>query len=47
MEERLRELCAEVIEKLAEVFYTETLEDEAYMLDLYERAKKLGINVEP
>ena len=46
MEERLRKLCTEVIEKLAEVFYTETLEDEAYMLDLYKRAKELGIEVE-
>ena len=46
MEDKLRKLCMEVLEKLKETFYAETLEDEAYMLDLYERAKKLGIEVE-
>ena len=47
MEKELREFCAELFDKLMSVFYAETLEDEAYMLDLYKRAKKLGINVEP
>jgi len=47
MEKELREFCAELFDKLMSVFYAETLEDEAYMLDLYKRAKKLGIDVEP
>lgn len=47
MEDKLRKLCTEALEKLACTFYAETLEDEAYMLDLYKRAKKLGIEVEP
>jgi len=45
MEDKLRKLCTETLEKLASVFFAETLEDEAYMLDLLDRAKKLGIEV--
>ena len=47
MEDELLAFATELFDKLMSVFYAETLEDEAYMLDLYKRAKKLGINVEP
>ena len=46
MEKELREFCAELFDKLMSVFYAETLEDEAYMLDLFERAQRLGVEVE-
>ena len=46
MENELLNFATELFEKLMSVFYAETLEDEAYMLDLYKRAKKLGIEVE-
>ena len=46
MEDKLRKLCTEVLEKLKCTFYAETLDDEAYMLDLFKRATKLGIEVE-
>lgn len=46
MEDKLRKLCAEVMEKLKATFFAETLEDEAYMLDLFERAQRLGVEVE-
>lgn len=46
-EESLREFCEEVFDKLMSIFFAETLEEEAYMLELYERARQFGIIREP